>query len=192
MSQTKPNVGFKKRPQRKIGAVTHKREVVSTAESPAARSPSDTPVEPGKYCLLHKNKPHPLKRCRGFWAKSLEERKALLNDYGVCYRCCSSITHLAEDCKAVVKCNECESDKHITAVHPGPPPWQQENAAREHGGKQDTQTAPRVDVSCTQICGTGTSFKSCSKICFMKVFLCGHQEDAVKMYEVRVFRPIQG
>ncbi|XP_041945123.1 uncharacterized protein LOC121706994 [Alosa sapidissima] len=139
MSQAKPDVGFKKQPQRKIAIAAHKTEVASTVESPPACSASDTPVDPGKHCLFHKNKPHPLKRCRGFRAKPLEERKAFLKDNGVCYRCCSSTTHLAKDCKAVVKCNECESVKHTTALHPGPPPWQRENAAGEHGGEENAQ-----------------------------------------------------
>ncbi|XP_038159402.1 uncharacterized protein LOC119795453 [Cyprinodon tularosa] len=78
--------------------------------------------EVAKLCPIH-NKPHPLKKCRGFRLKTIDERKAYLKDQGICFKCCSSTTHLARDCKVILRCDECDSEKHITALHPGPPQW---------------------------------------------------------------------
>lgn len=73
-----------------------------------------------RYCPIH-NRPHSLKRCRAFRAKAIEERKSFLCENGICYKCCTSTTHLAKDCKVPVMCNECESKLHVTVMHPGPP-----------------------------------------------------------------------
>ncbi len=42
------------------------------------------------------NKPHPLKICRVFRKKSLEDRKQFIKEQLVCFRCCSSIDHMAK------------------------------------------------------------------------------------------------
>ncbi|XP_072892771.1 uncharacterized protein [Hemitrygon akajei] len=75
--------------------------------------------DPSKECPLH-NKPHPLKKCRTFREKPLEERKALLKEKRICFNCCSSTSHLAKECTIAVKCPECNSTKHDGAMHPGP------------------------------------------------------------------------
>ncbi|KAK0147466.1 hypothetical protein N1851_013070 [Merluccius polli] len=72
--------------------------------------------DPAKYCPLH-NKAHPLEKCRAFKMKPLTERKGLLRDHRRCFRCCSA-THMAKDCSVKLKCFECESDRHCTAMHP--------------------------------------------------------------------------
>lgn len=79
-------------------------------------------LDTDRLCPIHK-KPHPLKRCRGFRAKTLEERKAFLKESGICFKCCSSTDHRAQDCKIVIQCKECDSNRHVTALHPGPAPW---------------------------------------------------------------------
>ncbi|XP_059830417.1 uncharacterized protein LOC132396666 [Hypanus sabinus] len=73
--------------------------------------------DPGKYCPLH-NKPHPLKGCRMFREKPLAERTALLKEKRICFRCCSSTSHLARECTIAVKCPECDITDHIGAMHP--------------------------------------------------------------------------
>ena len=75
-----------------------------------------TTNDPYKNCPLH-NKPHPLKRCRTFRNKLLEDRKAFLREKGICFKCCASISHLAKDCRFPVKCFECDSTSHDTAMH---------------------------------------------------------------------------
>lgn len=99
---------------------THKTQVSS--ENPLAASEPKNKANPTKQCFLH-NKPHPLSRCRGFRMKSMEERKSLLKQQGICFKCCSSILHMAKNCDQVIKCSECGSLTHIAALHPGPAPW---------------------------------------------------------------------
>lgn len=140
-----------------------------------------------KYCPIH-NRPHPLKRCRVFRAKPIEERKSFLRENGICYKCCTSTTHLAKDCKVAVMCNECESKLHVSVMHPGPSsqvpksPTPQESHAEE--GDDNELSTSTVTSHCTQICGKGQSGKSCSKICLVRVFPQNQPEKVVKMYAV--------
>ncbi len=99
---------------------THKTQV--SAENPSAASELKNKVNPANQCFLY-NKPHPLSRCRGFRMKPMEERKSLLKQQGICFKCCSSLLHMARNCDQVIKCSECGSITHIAALHPGPAPW---------------------------------------------------------------------
>ncbi len=138
-----------------------------------------------KYCPIH-NIPHPLKMCRAFRAKPIEERKSFLRENGICYKCCISTTHLAKDCKIAVMCNECESKLHVTVMHPGPPsqvsksPTPQESHRAE--GDDNELSTSTVTSHCTQI--KGQPVKSCSKICLVRVFPQNQPENVVKMYAV--------
>lgn len=74
---------------------------------------------PEKQYPLHL-KPNPLRKCRLFRTKSVEERKALLKDKHVFFKCCSSANHIAKAYKNEVQCSELGSKTHLTALHPGP------------------------------------------------------------------------
>ncbi|KAK0147347.1 putative nuclease HARBI1 [Merluccius polli] len=78
-------------------------------------------VDHSKHCFIH-GKPHPLNKCRGFREKTLDERKQLLKNNSICFRCCSATDNFAKDCKVEVQCGECQSDRHPSALHPGPAP----------------------------------------------------------------------
>ncbi len=140
--------------------------------------------EPAKFCPIH-NKPHPLRKCRGFRLKTIDDRKAYLKEQGICFRCCSSSSHFARDCKVILKCDECNSDSHNSALHPGPPSWTPKIQSHllQHGGEDagEIPTTQEVSSLCTEVCH-GLSTKSCSKICLVNVFPEGHPENAVKMY----------
>ena len=86
-------------------------------EPPTREAPTR---EPSKWCFIHRMC-HPLGKCRAFRAKPLSERRNLLSQHGICFRCLSSSTHLAKDCVTPVKCSECQSDRHVAALHAGPP-----------------------------------------------------------------------
>ena len=95
-------------------------------------------LNPNKQCPIHK-KPHSLAKCRGFRMKTLDERKGLLKELSICYKCLSSTEHRARYCKAVIHCVECNSDSHISAMHAGPPPWADtgpNTLPGVHGGEQ--------------------------------------------------------
>eukprot|EP00079_Xenopus_tropicalis_P036616 XP_017950387.1 PREDICTED: uncharacterized protein LOC101733460 [Xenopus tropicalis] len=165
-----------------------KTEVPPTTVSYTDKSSSFGKTEdPNRQCPIHK-KPHPLKKCRGFRAKSLQERKEILQKCGVCYKCCASSDHFAKDCKAVIKCAECNSDKHVAAMHPTPPPdnLQPPTPASTHGGEEQghVPASPKISTSCTEVCGEGCSAKCCAKVCLVQVYPEGQPEKAIRIYAI--------
>lgn len=142
-------------------------------------------MEPDKQCPIH-NKPHPLRKCRGFRSKTLDERKAILKENNICYKCYSSAKHVARNCNASLECTECKSTQHIAALHPGPAPWRAPDSAalETNGGEQVANLAPAIISKCTEICGQNNCSRSCSKICLVKIYPVGHKEKAVKAYAV--------
>ncbi|XP_073714235.1 uncharacterized protein [Misgurnus anguillicaudatus] len=140
--------------------------------------------DPDKECPLHKM-PHSLKRCRAFRGKSFVERKRFLLQHSICFRCCASTAHQAKDCKAVVQCEECNSERHISALHPGPAPWIMEDLPvlmDDHSGEQSEGTPVANTSMCTEVCGERFCGKSCSKICLVNVYPKGQSEKKVRMY----------
>ena len=107
--------------------------------------------------------------------------KAYLRDNYICYRCCASTKHVAKDCKLSVKCRECGSERHVSALHPGPAPWSSEETRSE-----PEQSEQQLDVTtkCTKICVTSPQPRSCSKICLVKVHPSKHREKAQHVYAV--------
>lgn len=102
-------------------------------------SKADKAVEnPDKQCPVH-HRPHPLCKCRGFRAMLPDERKRVLKDNTICFRCCASTVHQAKNCDVVVKCTECDSEKHVTALHPGPAPQLPKlyPPLKENGGEEE-------------------------------------------------------
>ena len=145
---------------------------------------STTNNDPNKNCPLHL-KPHPLKRCRTFRNKSLGDRKAFLKEKGICFKCCSSTTHLAKDCKFFVKCFECDSTNHDAAMHPGPSPQSvmASPPPQDNGGEREDNVTD-ITTSCTEVCGLGQWGRSCSKICLTKIYPKGFKNKAIKAYVI--------
>ncbi|KAK0154195.1 hypothetical protein N1851_003707 [Merluccius polli] len=129
-------------------------------DTPGANA--DTPpLDPDKECPIHKL-PHSLAKCRGFRMKMLDERKALLKELSICYKCCISTEHRAKDCKAVIHCSECNSNSHVSALHAGPPPWSVKDpkpVTEGHGGEPDNPNSIETSSSCTEVCGNGLQGK---------------------------------
>lgn len=151
----------------------------------AHKESSDTPSEPpNKQCLIHK-KPHPLKRCRAFREKPLEERKSFLKE-NICFRCCDTSSHQARNCKAEIRCSECNSEKHIAVLHAGPAPWSAQHVSSTlgHGGEENMdRSAAEATSTCTQVCGYQGGGRSCSKICLVSVYPNGQPNKKIKAYE---------
>lgn len=179
---TRPDYPVKRQGYSK-GFVSANKTEISHMQSPDAANILSSKPDIDKQCPIHK-KPHPLRRCRGFRAKNIEERKAFLKENNVCFRCCSSNRHLAKDCKAAIQCTECNSGAHITALHPGPPPWTVKPPSAEHGGEEEENVSPVVNNKCTDVCGNSLSSRSCSKICLIEVFHKNRPEKAVKLYAI--------
>ncbi|XP_067306911.1 uncharacterized protein [Pseudorasbora parva] len=164
----------------------HKTDI-SSSKDPPANSPERKPSGPEKNCPIH-NKPHSLRKCRVFRRKSLEERKSILKENGICFKCCTSASHLARDCKATVKCMECDSDRHHAAMHPGPPPqvYRRSTPPPDNGGEEEEHASSSTAISshCTQVCGPERTARSCSKICLVRIYPQGQHEKAINMYVI--------
>lgn len=137
-------------------------------------------VEQRFSCILHGSS-HPLKVCHAFQQKPLDERKILLKEKNVCYRCCESNSHMFRQCKASIKCNKCGSVNHPTPLHidrdiPA------SHAA--HGGEK-MHEEKGVSSKCTAICGEGYSGRSYAKTMLVRVYPAGHPESSVLTYAVR-------
>ncbi len=155
----------------------HKTEVAMKLSTSQSDSSSSKLSDIDRQCPIHK-KPHPLKKCRGFRSKPLDERKAFLKENSICFRCCSSTAHLAKSCEVVLKCKECESDGHVTALHPGPAPWNIKDPSSDRGGEGEVETPQSAVTSrCTEVCDQGTQPRSCSKICLVRIFPKEHPDN---------------
>lgn len=103
---------------------------------------SSTARDPARWCVIHKLS-HPLSKCRAFRTMPLTERKNVLSQY-------RTTNHVPKDCATQVKCYECHSDKHVTALHVGPP----SKPAAEGIELKDAQqygAEPAVTSSCTGV-----------------------------------------
>ncbi|XP_060799637.1 uncharacterized protein LOC132901338 [Neoarius graeffei] len=162
----------------------HKTQV---AESSQKGEPVTDTSDLTKHCPIHK-KPHSLGACRSFRDKLLADRKQYLKDNSICYRCCASTTHIAKNCDKTITCAECQSNKHVEALHPGPSPWKAKPPppASEDGREdRENQQPPEVVSSkCTEVCGEGMSTRGCSKICLVTVYPQGQREAATRVYAI--------
>ncbi|XP_064461872.1 uncharacterized protein LOC135372079 [Ornithodoros turicata] len=158
-----------------------------TTHSTEPVAPSSKAVkDAGKECPLHR-KPHSLNKCRGFRQKPLTERRAMLKEFGVCFRCCSSIDHFSKDCRELIKCSVCGSDGHASALHPDPIQHEMSPSTRhsQDGGEEDSHVStPEVMSKCTNVCGDSSWNRSCSKICLVRVHPKSQPERSRKMYAV--------
>lgn len=96
---------------------------------------------------------------------------------------------MAKDCRTTLKCNECESERHISAMHPGTAPWSlgeqlQHAAEDEQSGECEPRTPPIVTSKCTEICGGSTKARSCSKICLVKVYHANNPSEVHRVYAI--------
>lgn len=131
----------------------HKTEVVKDVSS--IDDTLKAKADPAKFCPIHK-KPHPLYKCRVFREKSLDDRKSFLKQHGVCFKCVALTTYLARDCEKSAQCTECGSERHCSALHPGPvkESTKAPTSPEEDGGEVNIDTPPdTVSSMCTEVCG---------------------------------------
>ncbi|XP_076861369.1 uncharacterized protein LOC143514271 [Brachyhypopomus gauderio] len=179
----------------KTGNLYNKNQVTvhkTNVSKETTESGTNQTVDPNVHCPIHK-KPHPLRKCKSFRAMLLEDRKKFLKDNGVCFRCCASVSHMAKYCDVAIKCAECNSEKHLAALHPGPTPKgpRVQRPSKDHGGESndayeqsDDAPSSTATTMCTQVCGQGFKGKSCSKICLVNVYPQGHRDKMKRMYVI--------
>ena len=148
----------------------------------AASDPRSQTHDPTQLCAFH-GKPHPLPQCRAFRAKPLDE-KSILKKNRICYRCVASATHLAKDCPSTAKYCECQSEKHVSAMHAGTfvkanvgnavevATAGSESSLTPDGNDRTTghDGEPITRANCTELCGKSYGGRSCSKICLAQIY----------------------
>ena len=143
-------------------------------------------------CIIHQTK-HSLDECRGFRAKSVEERNKLPKENNICYKCCASNSHKSRDCSVTIACKEYGSKQHTTALHvtkasPQASPYSSSHQpSQQHGGEprssDKSQSVSNVNSSCTEVCNS-YSGKSCAKILQVNVFQKDNPSETHKMYAI--------
>lgn len=138
-------------------------------------------------CPIHRSN-HSLEHCRAFRAKPLDQRRKILKDNNMCFKCLSK-THKQHECTSDVKCAECGSSCHSTPLHVKRKPVSVNSVVsmRPDGG-EDTGYRNRENVNskCTQICGDPFNFKgkSCAKTVLVDVYSKNCPQKQIKVYTV--------
>ena len=127
------------------------------------------------YCLFHSCDGHKLKDCKTFARKTLQEKIEWIRKAGLCFRCLSS-KHIARDCKADIKCAECDSDQHSALLHREKKKDDEEKKAGSAGDRSE------VTSSCTEICKNDNRGLSASKIVLVDVSLRERPNDTHRVY----------
>ena len=136
-----------------------------------------------KWCFIHRSH-HPLSKCRELRSRPLEERTNLLRQNGICFRCVASRNHHARDCTAVVKCSECQSERHLSALHPDSPSNPATKIKEQVDVHPHGEEANDLTATCTEVCGNTSGSKSCSKICLANVYSRDHPDNKIKAYVI--------
>lgn len=123
----------------------------------------------GKRCPIH-DAEHTLNECRAFRKKSVRDRKLFLREHNLCYRCCGSDTHTFKTCRADIRCEECESSQHPTALHPP-------ESQRQNGGE-----GANILSKCTAVCGEQFTGRSCAKAVLVDVYPKGTPSQRLRIY----------
>ncbi|XP_038155640.1 uncharacterized protein LOC119792876 [Cyprinodon tularosa] len=93
--------------------------------------------------------------------------------------------HLAKNCTTYITCTECDSNNHISALHPGPAPQESKTQPPlQHGGESSKADVQEVTSRCTEVYGEGVSARECSKIILVNVYPAGHKEQTKRMYAI--------
>ncbi|XP_033726768.1 uncharacterized protein LOC117316337 [Pecten maximus] len=138
----------------------HTRKTSSTLNEPSETS--DKIIRDiTEFCPLH-NMTHSFLKCKKFSSKPIDVRRKFLQERNLCFRCCSP-AHQRHNCKTVVKCEECDSDKHVTIMH--------YNAHNQN-----------VKTACTQVCGGKFRGRSCAKVVPVMVYHKDNPGHAIKTY----------
>lgn len=101
-----------------------------------------------EMCSLHPHAiSHNLDECQLFIRKPMEERRRYVAENKLCFRCLRTKFHNKKHCRAYIKCKECGSGNHVTAMHIKP--RNQDIPQTVQGGECEPFI---VDSNCTSIC----------------------------------------
>ncbi len=93
---------------------------------------------------------------------------------------------MAKECEAAVKCRECNSDHHVSAMHPGPAPWAEGAPVteQEQGRQSEGDISSEVTSKCTEICGKLLDLNHARKSVWLTFFPSDCPEQAERLYVV--------
>ena len=138
-------------------------------------------------CPIHKAN-HSLVDCKVFKAKSVSERKKIVKESGVCFRCLESTMHRSINCKKWVKCSVCGSPKHLSLMHVEAQTEQASTHSKmpPQGGESTTSSPPKVDCKCSQICGDPNNEfgKSCAKVVLVDLASRNNPSHSIRTYAI--------
>ncbi|XP_030833438.1 uncharacterized protein LOC115918415 [Strongylocentrotus purpuratus] len=129
------------------------------------------------FCPIHK-KNHSILECKAFLAKTVPDKKTVLKQYQLCYRCCFP-GHAARECKAEVKCDSCGSQRHQTILH-----YEYRNDSPKSSQKAVDTPPSQITNACSKVQGTRCiGSRSCAKI--VPVFVRSKRDQkVVKTYAI--------
>lgn len=152
-----------------------------------------------RRCIIH-NASHSLNDCREFRSKSLENRRKLLSEQGLCFKCLESKEHRSRNCTVSIKCETCGSTRNATGMHSDNPfPKAIHSASQSpqhHGGEKkmrqhllphsrngevsSSSSADDVDAKCTEICKGTFGGRPCAKIVPVDVYHYDYPNKSIK------------
>ena len=144
-----------------------KKEKIASKKTDVSRQQTNSGKE--NQCPLHKSN-HSLEQCKTFRTKSFDERRKILKENNMCFRCCLK-DHKQRDCQSDVQCGECGSKFHTSPLHinrnkQGTFPQRNyggENTSDNQVSLSQSVNNQSVSSKCTQICGGQFGGKSCAK-----------------------------
>ena len=161
-------------------AQSHTRTLISSKKTDIKKESKSESELDAPRCPMHKTK-HSIHNCRGFKSLSFEDRRAFLKTNHLCFKCCSSADHNARECRQKIKCDDCGSDRHCTAMHI----VKGRSDQSVHGGEEET-SRKTISSKCTQVCGNKQQYsgKSCAKMVLVKIFHGSEPENVFKTYAI--------
>lgn len=140
-------------------------------------------------CIIHKTN-HTLDECRAFRHKSPEDRKTLLKQNGICFRCCVA-KHLRKNCQAKIQCTKCNETTYSTVMHmfrvdtvkTTRPAFGGDGVVAHSGEQSQPSSSREVSSNCTEICKCGPA-KSCAKIVLSRSSHVNNLNKQLKVYAI--------
>lgn len=125
-----------------------------------------------KHKLPPAHKAPPLRKCRGFCERSVDDHKKFLKEHFICFYCCSSTEHLAKNCTTKIKCTKCDSTAHVTILH---------SSTLEDGWEEDKADNQEVKSMSKSMQGRFEYESMCFDV---RVFPNRRKEKSKKMYTI--------
>nr|XP_016853166.1 PREDICTED: uncharacterized protein LOC107983578 [Anolis carolinensis] len=144
-----------------------------------------TKISAGVICPVHQIA-HDLNNCKEFRSKPYEERLTFARDQRLCFKCGTFRNHIAKECRRKVKCQECFSEKHCSALHRETTPHQKgKNSEKSECILVETPQPKEVKIAtstCTALCGEAGKERTCHPICLVDVYPENSPDQVKRMY----------